>query len=544
MPASADAHRWSLADRLLVSLLLLTGAAIGTAAIVVRPDLTRGAGFLFGDEGFSLYVAEQLLRGRALYVDVAYMYGFVPAFLYAGWAFVFGNTPSAYLAFHLVVSLANTALAYALVRRFAATPTAALVCFAGLLPLLIVPGAIVGGYISSPYQPLERTLMLVAALVWRSPLERTPARGAALGALLGSFHAIRFGTGAFMLLAVLLVDAAVILFRRRGRRQEWIRAAGALVAAFLAMEAVIVALLFAWLPVSIAADVAWPAYMLRAFDEASAHRWPAWEGWRAFAGQYLTVLSAVALTIAAFALRPWSTGGSRPLPAASAFRRQIEGPPLHGEHAAALFVCAVFFLFGCLWFFRSVHHFRQFAWTLVIPAAWALQRHSSLRALACVLWLPMCALLLRSVAVTPPHAFESVTLADGGTVALPAHARQRVETLARLLQNEGSGAAAALMIPNGAGFHAAFDVPAAGRHVFFFQGAVQPDEIPRTIAQFREVRALVVCAPGEPDAANPRESLNLFPSYFPRELANSLQSRIAKRVWSDGDCGLFRLHVL
>jgi hypothetical protein len=49
------------------------------------------------DAGNNLLVADSLLSGHWLYRDVFYQYGPLAAYVYTAVAFLFGNTPTAYL---------------------------------------------------------------------------------------------------------------------------------------------------------------------------------------------------------------------------------------------------------------------------------------------------------------------------------------------------------------------------------------------------------------------------------------------------------------
>ncbi|MCS6977484.1 MAG: hypothetical protein NZM31_10820, partial [Gemmatales bacterium] len=64
---------------------------LSTATLILRPDRLFTADFLFGDHGVNLLVADTILTGGKLYEDVAYPYGWMPAYLYAGAAGLFGN---------------------------------------------------------------------------------------------------------------------------------------------------------------------------------------------------------------------------------------------------------------------------------------------------------------------------------------------------------------------------------------------------------------------------------------------------------------------
>src|SRR6478736_1762112 len=74
-------------------LLLFLLIAIGwTCVPFFKPGLLNGETFLFHDNSYSLFTAEQLLKGKILFRDVFFQYGALTAYVHAGWAALFGDT--------------------------------------------------------------------------------------------------------------------------------------------------------------------------------------------------------------------------------------------------------------------------------------------------------------------------------------------------------------------------------------------------------------------------------------------------------------------
>ena len=181
-------------------MLTVVGLAVAMAAIASRPGVILGPQFLFDDEGQNLLIVQTILSGGALYRDVScsVQARFPPTSTH-WWPRVFGNTPLVYLSFLAVVSSANVGLAYALIRRAANVPVAVFVTAVGVLPVVLIPGALAGGYTSTAYMPLERMLLLLVALSWAAP-HRTigPAfdsRRLSAGSMAGSSFWSRCGRG-------------------------------------------------------------------------------------------------------------------------------------------------------------------------------------------------------------------------------------------------------------------------------------------------------------------------------------------------------------
>lgn len=511
-------------DWRLLPIVWIAAVVVGAGAIHGRPELTRSAGFIFGDEAFSTFVASELLRSAWLYRDVAYPYGFLPAYAYAGFAALAGNTPVTYLWFLLLVSVAGLTIAYLLLRRFVPPRTAALVTTLGLMPVFVIPGSLLGGFISSYYIPVERALLLLAALWWTAPAARSRGDAVRIGAVLGTMQVVRFGTALFAGAGILLVDAVVLAAAsppipwRRWLR-GWVRIAGV----FAIVEAAIVAGAFGLLPGPIAADVVWPRYMLGAFTNVLG---PAalWDGWKLFAGQYLTPAVAVILTIVT--ARSLLLGRSRD--------SEVRGPS-----AAALLVPAAFFVVGAIGFFRTPHHVRQFMWTLVIPAAWAMHVSPWWRRVAIVGWMPVLLLVIKSAAPWAGERGRVLVLPDGARLTVSAGAHDRIQGIADALTRIAAveGRAVTLFHRNGSGFYASFGIPHVGRTTWFFPGAVRPHEEHALLEAFGALTAVVVCRSEQPAGTGHSR----FPDDFPRMLADDLERRVVETVWRDESCTVLRL---
>lgn len=175
--------RLTARDGAAIAVVVAVALLVGESAIFRRSALTRMGSFFSSDAGYSLFVASEVLGGARLYRDVAYPYGWLPVAAYAAVASCFGNTPTVYLQFLLLVSAAGLALAFLLTRRFLPIGLSLVVTVGGLLPVLVVPGSLLGGYPSSYYLPLERLLLILAALTWQPPFHRSRTRSAALGAI-------------------------------------------------------------------------------------------------------------------------------------------------------------------------------------------------------------------------------------------------------------------------------------------------------------------------------------------------------------------------
>jgi hypothetical protein len=343
-----------------------------------------------------------------------------------------------------------------------------------------LPGATVGGYLSSPYMPLERICLLSALLLWREPWARTSVRGVVMGSILGACQGIRFGSGAVILTAVVVVDIASSY-----RSQRSLPTAGAIVrnvlplaGGFAAAEAFWVAWALLTIGGPYAVEFLWPMQLWETHQMSAEARWPTWGGPRMFLAQYLMPLVAAALGIGAFVtwLREPGTG----LP-----ERRREG---------ALYVLFVFYALASIVYFRHEHHFRQFAWTLVPCAVPMLTRFplASRAAMACIclpgLW-PLTSALIHG----PEPSVTEVHLPRGYSVYVDAPTIERLDFLSRTTTDHTEPL---LFLPHGSGWLYAYGHEYATRHAFFYSSAVvRPFEQASVIAAVRELRLIIDCTP-------------------------------------------------
>ncbi len=498
--------------------LAVLSLAFSATAILRRPDLVRGAEFLFGDAGHNLLVADRLASGAVLYRDVFFPYGPLSAYVYSWCARALGNTPNVYLMLLAAISAANLALGFLLVSRLV-RGAAAIIVTVALASLLVIPGAIAGAFTISPYLVLERTSLLLLALAWSPPPSRTAVRSAYVGVILGVWQGVKFG-GAFVGGAAWVAVDALYLASRATTRHDvrvWASRLTLTAAAFVGVEAFWIAVAFATLPSSMALDAVVPLYMFQGYSVVTpAIRWPHWDGWRLAIGQYLLPLSAG--VFGASGLLRWyrETDG----------RRSSLAP---GAGGVALLL--VFYLLGCLGYFHHIYHFQQFLWTLVPGAAVALvDTEPMVRVAALTAFAPGILLVARAVFVSASAPMiVTVQLPQGGAVSVNRAMADRLSALEPLAA--GAHGAPFLVGPVASGWHYEFGVPTASRHSFFFAPElVRPYERQRFVDSLDRVAAVIACD-------GPATGLEAF------HLSTDLQDEVAARFdyrETAGDCTVYR----
>ena len=521
-----------LTDGAVIAGLMAASAALSLATIANRPETTSTA-FLFQDEGLNLVVADTLLSGGSLYRDVAYLYGPIPAYLHAGFAAVFGNTPIAYVRLLVLISCLDVGLAYALLRRAAGVPIATAMTVGGIFTLALIPGSIVGGLTSSIYVPLERTVLLLLALAWEPPVARHVGRSLLIGSILGMWQGVRFGAAVVAGGSILLIDATYLAASGISQSilRGWARSLGAIAAGFVGLQLMWIVCAFSTLPREMAWDTVWPVYLLRSYSSwvTPEIRWLQWLGWRFMIAQYLVPLTAAVLGLVGLA--GWVI----------AVRRDANpGLPGGVASAGAIFIPLCFFGIGCFGYFRTVFHFRQFMWALIPAAAWQLQRRgAALRIATAVLWAPGTATMFRhallSAAIAPPMV--TVSLPSGGTIAASPPLAKRVEFLQKFISTETAGAPV-MYLAGAGGWYGAYKIPHATRHVWF-EGfdVIRPYEEQAFLESLNRTAALIAC--DRIDKPWPSaDGLPVLP--FPPPIADAIRQRLV--FWtSEAGCRVYRI---
>jgi hypothetical protein len=299
-----------------------------------------------------------------------------------------------------------------------------------------------------------------------------------------------------------VVDLLALVLTGASRRTvgRWFRLGVVTVSAFIAVQGMWAVWAFSALPRGDALDFLWPSYVLEAFAVwPSERRWPRWEGVRYFVGQQLMVVTSAALGVAVLAS---VIRGRRQ-------RRSLRDGGLRWNLTAAhlrLVLPFAFFAIGAVALFRSVYHFHQYAWTLALTAALAVDRGSAwIRRAFTVLCLPGLALLLRANLMTdPPPDAATIRTANGGTLVVTPAGKHRVDALVRYAAADGG--TSLLIMRTGAGFHALFDTRFSGRQFFYILGFARGRDDERMLQTLESGPAAIVLIdypPNEVPSADP-----------------------------------------
>jgi len=304
------------------------------------------------------------------------------------------------------------------------------------------------------------------------------------------------------------LDVALCAFDRRARWASWARRFAVTLMVVAAGECALAIAAFARLPHAVALDVLWPAYFVNTYPPAAA-RWPDLTNWRLVAGQYLNPLAGLALSAAALT-RLW--------------RRRADAAE---DPRWALLLLPALYGVGAFTFFRTDHHFRQFAWMLVFGAAAAIVERRRFVAVALVGWLPVASVVAASVVRPSDATREVIVTPNGWRLSLGTAERGRVDGIVSAIREiDADAPGPVLFYPNGTGLFVAYGMSHVSRENWFYRIALRPYELQTLNREYSRVTALVECGAME---------------NMPDEIREPLERRIAARIWTDRECTVYRL---
>jgi hypothetical protein len=476
--------------------IFLLVAIAWSSAPFLAPHTLSGESFLFSDQSYALFTADQLVSGKLLFRDVFYPYGPASAYLHAAWTTLFGNTALSFWHLAQVLTCINVLQLWCLLRRGCSIRHTLVFGIVVLFPFLLIPGGMVGGLNASVYVPLERTLLLALALAWRSPEDRTFRSAALLGALLGAMQWVKFG-GAFVAGAALLIADLVLLgsaLKDRALRDRWFKINLATLLGFLGVEGARIGLAFALFAAPLALDVVWPAWLVEAYRSYAYRTVPFvhWFNFNYFIGAQLPVVAALVANL--FLVRRL----------ASTRRSRAETVP------GSALVYAILFPLALVGYLPHSWVAAPYVWLFLVPAVFALERVSTLwRSLFLAACLSATALTLKGAVAPPPPASLQKWRAAGDVLWLRPEMVVRLSKLKDVLAGisaeagaEAQTGSAILGFTFGSGLHHFLQYPGATRHAWFVPGFVPPRDEAEFLQALDRTFAVVVYFP-EPRSSAP-----------------------------------------
>ena len=453
--------------------VLLIGLTLVFVELKLAQKASYSSSFLIGEESQNFIVADRLLSGGLLYRDTASPYGYIPAYSYALLARVFRNRIATYYSYFKFLDSIIVLLLYGLSRRVLSPLAAFLWTLFAFIPQVIAPGSPSGGLVISPSFPLEKILLLSAALLWKGPLHQGWTNSVLIGICLGLLQGVKFGGGVVAGLAIALIEF-LFLFKRGFSKAAWMtffKTGAAILLGFSIVEVVWIILAYLTLPFFIAHDVIWPSYMLKNYAGfASTVRWPRWIGVRYFLG----VQAVPLLGLAGACWLARDQFRSRSVSSARASDFSMNGTAYLG---GVLFL-PLFYVLGCLVYFKQFWHFNLYSWTLVIGACFLLiQRVRVIGLVTVIICILSFAAFVRASLLKPDDpSLVRLALANGEQLWVTGPEYLRFRGVLNTV-NDSSNAQTALPVvfyPIGAGFHTFFNIPQEGRSYYFAPGLIRP----------------------------------------------------------------------
>jgi hypothetical protein len=494
---------------------MLFAVVLGTLFIARRPDIARLPLFILGEHGNQLYRASRLLEGELLYRDVACQYGAIPVYLHAGLSAGLGVSINTVLIWHLSSSAAAVGLAYRVLRRCCDRTTSAFTTALFAVPMLLVPGGILG-YSNVEYLSVERCCFLAVLAVWQLPEHRSRQVSVLLGGILGVWQHVKFGGAVFALAALLTVDIVVWLnapSTLTTALKSWRR----IIATFGVLQVVSVVAAYSFLPPDLAFDTVFPAYVAKGYPGADdPSRFPSFAGWPYFASTQLPMLCGLiagAIVVFRTVLR---ARGAR------------HGVTL-GEPELLATAAALFYAFAATSYLRHVHLFYQYSWVFIFPVGYlAGCTRGIARYVLLLSALPATALLVKAAAFNSPIDHSRLELPDGDYVMASVADRSAIETIRQVCKKDDPNPAGEFAVASfgwcGGGVHYYFNKSYDLRNYMILPAPFRPYDEAELAAKWSKVSSLIWYNRAKIGPASAENLRVIFPRFADR-IADEFERR-------------------
>lgn len=369
-------HRIKLFDNMFLCMII----AYYILFFCLRSDYVLSEQWL-AEPGNTLWRAEKLNQGHLLYRDEACQYGPFPVYLYALVARVFGNSARTSYFFQVGANVLVLALACRLANRVS-TSLRSKLWSSFILTATMLPYLGLFDYQWAEYIPFENACILLLALSWTPPTERTVAGSLRLGLVLGIWQWIRFGGAAFGVLTIGAMDVIWTLRERHLHERKapltaefwsFLKAYAVTVCAIALLELPLLAFYLMLLSGPLAIDCAFPLYMspkinLSTYPELLRDVFFFSREPKVFLLKQLLPDLAALFSVAGLGV--WFLGttrlrGSDQTETGGAQPRET-GHPLE----SAIFIPLLFFVFAFRFYIVHKWHGVQFLWAITIGGCW------------------------------------------------------------------------------------------------------------------------------------------------------------------------------
>ncbi len=492
--------------------------AVTSLILFNPPQHWRDLGW-FDDGGLTLDTADQLLHGKQLFSQVFYQYGPASIEIYVLWCRIFGNTISSFEWLNLLIALVNCLLLFKVLERAGLAFSTLAIAFIALVPTLLATGYVF-------YSNFEKTLILMALLVWKPPEQRSFKRSLALGAVIGLMQWVRFGAAVGVLGAVFILD----LILERAFSRGSIATTLSYLAGFFAVEGALAARLLLTLPKDVALDTLWPQFMAGSYSVYVTEntRFPILTTLNFFIGGQLPIIVCALLAVGAVFLL---------------VRSRLS------KTSRVLAIPFFTFLIYCLIYYKQAWHYYNGAWLLVLPAAAAIDRLSmKWKAGVAVLLLPLLLIAARAdLRRSPARGLEATTLPNGERLWLPPEVIRRNQSLMDRLREVPDGPSrrgvlflSRMPVVLASHLHFFYQIPQPARHSMIFPGWLRLrdfENLPVVLEHSKAVVLFQSAIQGPP----PQDACQWESHPYPRPYCEEISARLEAPVKVDDTCWIFPL---
>lgn len=318
------------------------------------------------DNGWIIAITEQILQGKKLYTEVAYVYGPIPIIVYLPFAKLFGNNPQTLFWVTGIIQVLNILLIYKLFRSLI-RPNKSII----IILLIIFPTCFDLGISYTSYTPYEIMYLVGLGFIWRPYAERSWKRSILLGIYFIIPYFIKFGSHLIAGLVILILDTSYLLLRdnEKLKFRNYITHQLIVGASFGLSVSLLVFIVFFYLPKPMAIEFLWPMFMVTQYSDAFGYSpFPKYYNLGFFLGIQLPIL--VCLILGFFTL-------------ASTFLKK------NNSLNWPLFIYPLFYLIASFVYLKNENYFYHYGWIPCIALPFLFNYSKKTQIAVLILLLPL-----------------------------------------------------------------------------------------------------------------------------------------------------------
>ena len=488
----------------------------------------QGVGENMQDTGAILSITRELLNGSVLYQQIYTPYGPISHAAYKTMASLFGNTPETYQGYTVLLAILVLASEYVLVRRFMSLPLA--------LGFYILVISHFNQFVII-YSGFEALGIVLLAVFWVPPEDRTFVRSTLYGMIFGLIHFSKFGSdivaaGAFILVDLLYLRCSTDTFRTL---RSLLKSEIVILLSFLFLVGVGAWLMIARLDPAVAKDTLWPLYLGQSYSRFEGiYRYPYYLGILYTARIHLPMLiGLLACLVSGAALLVYPAFSARRDSGDKACRHAFPFP---------LLIPPLFFILACFVLLRHAWHYNQYGIYAALGTSLALcafgskVRNVTLCVLLPYLFIASWDLLKVPLGIQPAPVFAHLNTPLGrvleGSPQLVAFYERLFPALTTEINYSKSTSSIAVFTDR-PGIYYFANLPVAGRITWFLPAYLRPWEEHTEMNALSQSGALVIKFPAQDMTGatpSPEEIARTLDPLLPPSLVNAFSKRFCNPI--------------